>query len=219
MKKLKINKKIVLIILTLVLIISISFNYVKLKGKKSTNLLEKENENQLKVQSQNKEVAAANLKIKNKNLNLKSNSKAEIPVEKLATIKEIKDPFKIDKNNQNSANQDADSTNPINPDELLSLEKNIIQQVKTKNPNKSDNLSPSIEDNLKLDFKLLGIIKNKKQAAALFLYQGKTILKKEKDKISSFEIKNINKKEVILFYQEKEIKLNLWEDLKDGTES
>lgn len=219
MKKLKINKKIVLIILTLVLIISISFNYVKLKGKKSTNLLEKENENQLKVQSQRKEVAAANLKIKNKNLNLKSNSKAEITVEKLATIKEIKDPFKIDKNNQNSANQDADSTNPINSDELLSLEKNIIQQVKTKHPNKSDNLSPSIEDNLKLDFKLLGIIKNKKQAAALFLYQGKTILKKEKDKISSFEIKNINKKEVILFYQEKEIKLNLWEDLKDGTES
>jgi len=64
---------------------------------------------------------------------------------------------------------------------------------------------------IKLPFELLGIIRNKSNAAALFLYQGQNILKNEKDKIDLFKIKKINNKEVILTYQKEELRLQLWE--------
>lgn len=214
MKKLKINKKIILIILTLILIISISFNYIRLKGKRTNDLLETESENHFVEKSKRQKVSATNLKIKSENLEVKNNSKSEVPVEKLATIEEIKNPFKIDKK---FASQSLDKTNKNNSDELVSLEKNIIQKVKNDKLNESNDLSLKMKKKPNLDFKLIGIIKNKKQAAALFLYQGQTILKKEEEEIGSFQIKNINKKEVILNYHEQEIKLNLWEDLKNGS--
>jgi len=65
---------------------------------------------------------------------------------------------------------------------------------------------------IKLPFKLLGIIKNENSASALFLYQGKNILKQEKDKIDIFKIEAIKKQEITISYQNETIKISLWKE-------
>lgn len=66
--------------------------------------------------------------------------------------------------------------------------------------------------NIRLPFKLLGIIKNRDKSSALFFYQGKNLLKKEKEKIDIFKIEKINNKDLIISYQNQRKKLHLWEE-------
>ncbi|MFW5736087.1 MAG: hypothetical protein ACOCXB_01890 [Halanaerobium sp.] len=124
---------------------------------------------------------------------------------------------------------------------LLFLEKNIIAEKLLKNKTaeidlqtaetaaddsiknkKREKSQPKKRDNLKmpgLSFKLMGIIKNKDCSSALFLYQGQTIIKKEKDSIGGFLIKEIKNKEIIISYQQAEQTVYLWEDKKNENEN
>ena len=115
---------------------------------------------------------------------------------------------------------------------LIFLEKNIIAEtlapvsaaskvlaVNKDNQNFDKDLNANSKNknlkNIKVPFKLLGIIKQQEKASALFLYQGQNILKREKDKIDLFKIEEIKNKEIILSYQGQKKRLKLWEVKKE----
>ena len=141
-------------------------------------------------------------------------------IESIALISEIKDPF-----NQ----KDNQSLNKSYSQDLLFLEKNIIAE-KLDHPAKSgaevlkkndknaaeknfvQKENDKLNKNIELPFKLLGIIKSKDNSAALFLYQGQNISRKEDEKIDRFKIEEINNKNISLTYQNKSRIIKLWEE-------
>jgi hypothetical protein len=177
---------------------------------------------------------------KNKN-DLSANLKEKTKIETITLTKEIKDPFKIAKS-VNNLPEEKDKNkieNKINEtEELMFLEKNIaadliyptqnsekITESEKKVPNElslpvSENRNKekimktdrqSLE-NIKLSFKLVGIIKNKTSSSALFLYQNQTLLKKENENIDVFKIEKINNNNLIISYQNEERIIDLWKE-------
>jgi len=216
MKEILKNKKLILIILSLVLLFILFSAYIKTRETDLAILAEENFQQEAPTKKKEK---------------LKTKEEAENKIESIALIKEIKDPFQKDaqknKNEASSAEKTVKTKQlKINKkNELIYLEKNIIAEKiidkRKLSPGSNDskfeltkNSAAPVKQqfkNIRLPFKLLGIIKNKSNSSALFLYQGKHILKKEKDKIDIFEIDKINNKNIILSYQNQKRSLHLWE--------
>lgn len=177
-----------------------------------------------------------NKKKNNSSTNLEENNK----IKSITLIKEIKDPFKNAQNINDLAevkdeNKIGDKINGAG--EIIFLEKNItaeslISQTQgskkmTKSEKKGQkelalSVSKSKENiktinrqslkNIQLPFRLIGIIKNSTNSSALFLYQGQTLLKNEKENIDVFTIEQINNKNLIISYQNEERIIHLWKE-------
>lgn len=233
MKKIFSNKKIILIILIIILAIIFSSNYLKTENIRLPDYFNKQEkieteqfyEDEAKTTAQDQKALAA---VNNK----------EDKIESIALISQIKDPFKQKEsekkeNKKNNIAKDEFLNEDFNQD-LLFLEENIIadklqlsdnkdlknhnqkKEVKSDKNNKVNEGNKELDLNIKLPFKLMGIVKNKNNSAALFLYQGKNILKKENEKIDLFQIKEINNKNIILTYQNKIRVIKLWEDQNEN---
>lgn len=223
------NKKIILLILSLILLFILTSNYIKTTEVELDLISEQENKvnkKELLIKPQKQE-----LKVK----------KEQEKIESIALIKEIKDPFQLEekhnkKAEENTAVFDKAKALKINTKkDLLYLEKNIIaENIIDENPNmdisaakkkKSVKTKKSAESNeqalkkIRLNFELLGIIRNKSNSAALFLYQGQNVLKKENEKIDMFKIEKITNKSVIISYQNYKRKLHLWEEKNNENEN
>lgn len=233
------NKKIILTVLIIIFLFLLLFNYLNIKdfklkdffvfGTKTEAQLPKNNIKQ-KSNSANKE---NNL---NRKENLeKSKDKKTLTVEKIALISEIQDPFK--KKNDKSSKREKKQNNS-----LVLLEENIIEndlkkavKIKSEQSKKQENIitTKSIKTkknknenqkekqlktikNINFPFKMIGIIKNKNEAAVLFLYQGEKIVKKEDQKIDLFKIEEINNKNIVLSYKKQKRILKLWEDSNEN---
>jgi len=236
MKKIVLNKKIILIILTVILLLIIISNYIKTAG---ISFLELFNEvespsdelffNTKKIEDKNK-IVNDEQKIKSKKAEKNTKSNVEVKTEKeesenIVLISEIKDPFAVKAQKKSTSEQPVLISDNNKSKKLVYLENNIIaESLEIKNKNKADLAeNKKIESEKKkrkkdgqfikkinLPFELLGIIKNETNAAALFLYQGQNVLKKEKDKIDIFKIENIKNKEINISYQNEIIKIYLW---------
>lgn len=222
MKKDFFTKKRLLFILIIFLLLFFLFNYFKTtdlnfisavnnneKNTKIVNqLFEKDNilDSEIKKEEESIEIA-------------QKNSDQAKEIKKVILLKEIRDPFAAVKSESLSKEKNLVKSNKnkfkINTDlksaeGAVCLEKNIITKIKNQ---KSDSLKTEEKElnlNIKFPFKLLGIIKNNNKSSALFLYQGKNILKRETEKIDIFNIEKINKKDLILKYENQKIKLKLW---------
>lgn len=179
--------------------------------------------------------------IDNKN-NSAANRKKKTKIESITLIKEIKDPFKTAQMISETAEEKDKKKleNEMNKtEELIFLEKNITAEnliPQTKNSKKMtesekqalNKLAPPVPEdkekeeimttssqrleNIRLPFKLLGIIKNKTSSSALFLYQNQTLLKKEKENIDVFRIEKINNNNLTISYQKEERIIYLWKE-------
>lgn len=177
----------------------------------------------------------------NKN-DLSANLEEKAKVETITLTKEVKDPFKIAKNvNDLPKKKDKNKIeNKINEtEELMFLEKNITAEnliyptqnsermivSEKKAPNELSLPAPENRnkekiiktdrqslENIKLPFRLVGIIKNKTSSSALFLYQNQTLLKKENENIDVFKIEKINNNNLIISYQNEERIIDLWKE-------
>lgn len=222
MKKIVLNKKIILIVLTVILLVILVSNYIKTADHSLLELFNKDkssaeellfNEKENEIQSQEIENRAENEEI-----------------ESIALISEIKDPFAAAAQAEMSTDQiDLNAKNQQGK-ELIFLENNIIaEELKLKNKSAAELFQKENEidsekidsaekkpeeflEKIKLPFELLGIIKNQNSASALFLYQGENILKQEKDNIDIFKIESIKKQEIIISYQNERLKINLWKE-------
>ncbi len=205
------------------------FDFFNKKEKTENSLLFKEEQNESELSKINKKEAEAD-KIKKINEKVnevdtvnKINKTAEAKIESIALISEIKDPFNQKENKIKKENiiKEDQFSNKSSTQNLLFLEKDIITE-KLKPLDKSsaqflekagkneENKSSDLKEknnkfiqNIELPFKLLGIIKNNENSRALFLYQGKNIIKKENEKIDIFRIIKINNKEISITYQNK----------------
>ncbi|MGM0500066.1 MAG: hypothetical protein ACQERL_07675, partial [Bacillota bacterium] len=136
-------------------------------------------------------------------------------------------------NKENIIKEDKSFNKDYNQD-LLFLEKNIIAEklepidksgVEALKPKKETDAAENsdqkeynkFDKSIKLPFKLLGIIKNKDNSAALFLYQGQNISRKENETIDIFKIEEINNKNISLTYQNQRRVIKLWEE--EGNEN
>jgi hypothetical protein len=165
--------------------------------------------------------------------NSKNKAKAEAKtvkndkIESIVLISEIKDPFNPKENKEKVINEDKFLNKAYNQD-LLFLEKNIIAEklepidksgVKALKQKKeiyaAENYDQKeynkFDKNINLPFKLLGIIKNKDNSTALFLYQGQNISRKENEKIDIYKIEEINNQNISLTYQTQRRIIKLWE--------
>jgi len=228
MKKIFSNKKIILMILIIILTIILLSNYIKTAEISLFKLFDKQTNSKDSLFFKNQEnKSALTEKAKNENKDNKDKNNKDTArvykkdkIERIALISEIKDPF-----NQ----KDNQSLNKSYSQDLLFLEKNIIAE-KLDHPDKSGaevlkkndknaaekNLvqkeNDKLNKNIELPFKLLGIIKSKDNSAALFLYQGQNISRKEDEKIDRFKIEEINNKNISLTYQNKSRIIKLWEE-------
>lgn len=170
--------------------------------------------------------------------NLKK-EEAESKIIKIASLKDIKSPF-ADKGQLQEKNDLYLSTAEESylENSSLILERNIIaeeiiqsdkrteinsnnseaaEKVENNRGEKADIKAAEAEtkllnlNNIELPFELIGIVKNKDNASALISYQGGKYLKREKEKIDIFEIKEIEKKKIIISWQDQERELRLWE--------
>lgn len=174
----------------------------------------------------------------NNELSLKEkaeNNKQEKP-KRIASIEEIKDPFYIEEN-ENAQNIELENgILDLKLDgSLRVLEKDItaVEAVDIKKEKSSkekeepsaataasagageskNNGAAAEKINLKkieLPFNLIGIVKSNNLASALFNYQGKTIIKNEKEKIDFFKIEKIDSKKVIISFEDQKFELKLW---------
>lgn len=222
MKKIILNKKLVLIILIIILFIILLTNYIK-KTDFSLAFLSNKQE----------KTADEILFKKEKNQSAVEKTDAEVPVEKsngienIALISEIKDPFSQNENKKAKTKENESFTNNTNQ-KLLVLEKDIVsEKIKSISNDKAEALNQNQEQNaelkeknikvspkMKIPFKLLGIVKNDHNSAALFLYQGRNVLKKENEKIDLFKIQKIDNKSIKLSYQNKIKTITIWEEDK-----
>ena len=252
MKNIKSIKKIILIILTVILLVILLFMYFKSTEIYSFELFtgKEESPGEELLFGKDKVIEKTENKDDRSN-NDKSNTEGRLKLQKaeiknIALISDIKDPFKINKNEKvkNIKNKNKQDKNPVLNKDLLFLESKIISENMTeiKNPknkkpeninlnrpkeknlnfkqqkNKENEITAAEKEKLKkmkLSFKLIGIIKNKNKASALFLSQGQNILKKEKDKIGLFKIEQIKNKEVLLSYKNQKQRLQLWKEKKN----
>ncbi|MFW5736091.1 MAG: hypothetical protein ACOCXB_01910 [Halanaerobium sp.] len=239
MKKISLNKKTYLITAAAVFLILIISIYLKTTATNPVQIFNKGNQSAAEVlpsekDNENENQAGAENKSLKKNQN---SAKQETEIENIALVEQIKDPFTAARKQKKTKRAEVINKNTKSKD-LILLEKNIIAETITGTENQADQKKEAEADtvqikkeaaardekendgaaaesnlnNIKLPFKLLGIIKNSRNASALFLYQGQNILKKEKDKIDLFQIKKINKNEIVLTYQKEELKLQVWED-------
>lgn len=221
MKNILKNKKLILLILSVFLILILFSNYLKTVGL-TENKLKKE-----KIIEKAAPVDRAKIEPK-----IKDQEKQK-EIESTALIKEIRDPFRTEiesKEDSKKEREDLAAAKKIKfktGKDLIYLEKNIIADytaaeskikaditAKTKSENITKTkikAEKSIKD-FRLPFKLLGIIKNADNSSALFLYQGQSILKKEKEKIDIFKIEEINNKNLIISCQDQRRKIHLWEE-------
>ncbi|CCU79351.1 hypothetical protein HSACCH_01260 [Halanaerobium saccharolyticum subsp. saccharolyticum DSM 6643] len=232
------NKKLILILLIIILTIVLLSNYIKTAEISLFELFNKDEalaESLFFKEEQNKSAAvkkakndAETNKAETKEVAIKNVNK-EAKIESIALISEIKDPFNQKENTENII-QDNKSFNKNTKQDLLFLEKNIIaenlksldkgsaqvlKQNQKAGADKDHELKETnnkLKQNIKLPFKLLGIIKNKDNSAALFRYQGKNVLKKENEQIDIYKIKEINNKEISLIYQNEIRIIKLWEE-------
>jgi|GEM_PF-1145589 len=249
MKKIIKNKKLLLIFLTAILLLILFSNYIKTNEIELKTLFDQENkagkkelllEADKKVNDQESaadQIIAAEVSTGNKNEN-KVKTKE---IEKIALVKEIKDPFqaKVEQTSKAGNFEEksaiADKLKIDLKEDLIYLERNIISENISSSSQKSEEIMQSkiksgaeselkensknesaknrkSLQNIKLPFKLMGIIKNKDNSSALFFYRGQTLLKREEEKIDIFKIEKINNKNLLISYQEKERRLNLWEE-------
>jgi len=246
MKKIVLNKKIILIVLTVILLVILVSNYIKTADHSLLELFNKDKSSadelffnkKKKGEEEEKVVQAKNQQRKEEKMLKESKKQAAGVKEKaekkeiksIALISEIKDPFAISAQAETKAAKIELNSKNQQRKELIFLEKNIIaEKIKFKdksaaelfqNDKKNDSVKLDSEEKkqkeqlqkIKLPFKLLGIIKNENSASALFLYQGKNILKQEKDKIDIFKIEAIKKQEITISYQNETIKISLWKE-------
>lgn len=222
MKKIVLNKKIILIVLTVILLVILVSNYIKTADHSLLELFNKDKNSTDELFFNEKE---------NEIQNKESENRAEKEeVKSIALISEIKDPFALTAPAETNTAQAELNFKNQQGEQLISLEKNIIaEELKLKkqstaelfqNDKKIDSEKidsaekeqKKVLEKIKLPFELLGIIKNKDSASALFLYQGENILKQEKDKIDIFKIESIDKQEITISYQNETIKISLWKE-------
>lgn len=218
MKKVYFTKKIVLIILTVILLLLLLSNYIKTTDKNTTNIF-KDREKSLdeKLFSEKDDHKASKNKAHDL-LDKNSNKKEKQKIENIALIEELKDPFEL--NEKTTAKTTANENQLLSNQQLYSNSENNakIEKNKVLNLDKSESeennkssAEPKFLNNIQFPFELLGIIKNKNNSSALFLYQGKNVLKEETDEIDIFKIEKINKKEIILSFKDQKTRLHLWE--------
>lgn len=236
MKKIDFNKKKILIILTAILFLIILSNYIKTAEIPFLKLFNEDespsdelffNENGVEdkieaVNDEQKTVPKKTEKIIKSNIDVKNEKEKG---ENIILISEIKDPFAAKDQGKPTSEQLSLISKGNKSEELIYLENNIIaEKLKIKNKNEAElTENQKIESEKKkrkkdrqlipkinLPFELLGIIKNETNAAALFLYQGQKILKKEKEKIDIFKIETIKNQEINISYQNETIKIYLW---------
>lgn len=214
MKKVYFTKKIVLIILTVILLLLLLSNYIKTTDKNTTNIF-KDREKSLdeKLFSEKDDHKASKNKAHDL-LDKNSNKKEKQKIENIALIEELKDPFAANEKatangNQLLSNQqlysNSENNDKIEKNKVLNLDKSESEE------NNKSSAEPKFSNNIQFPFELLGIIKNKNNSSALFLYQGKNVLKEETDEIDIFKIEKINKKEIILSFKDQKTRLHLWE--------
>ncbi|MFN2341349.1 MAG: hypothetical protein ABR547_08785 [Halanaerobium sp.] len=253
MKKIIKNKKLLLIFLTALFLLILLTGYLKTSKIELLAFFEQENElnsRELPLETDKKvnnskeaadQIVHSEASTDSKNENkIKPEEKEEI--EKIALIKEIKDPFQaVEKPKNKAENFEEESVSAAAElkidlkKDLLYLEKNIIaeklssetqkseiieqsnikldknEDIEEKNQDQSLKNRESLED-IKLPFKLIGIIKNKENSSALLVYQGQTLLKKEKEKIDNFKIEKINNKDLLISSQGEQRRIHLWKE-------
>lgn len=237
MKKIFSNKKILLIVLSIVLLVILLSSYIRTKEidlfnffgkqeKKEDQFFFKENlrNDEFKKsinQKESEKTAKKDLEL----TKLSAENEKLDKIESIALISEIKDPFIQEKKVNTSTSQNTDQ-------DLIFLEKNIVsKELKVSGQNENKNLLKSgkkqvdndnlqekktqLDQNIKIPFQLLGIIKNKDNSTVIFNYQGKKVLKKENEKIDLFVIEKINNNNISLVYKNKVKTLNLWEKVEN----
>ncbi len=229
MKEILKNKKLILITLSLVLLLILFSAYIKTREIELAILAEenfqkeaptkKKEKLKTKKEAENKIESIALIKeIKDPfQKDAQKNKNEAISAEKTAATKQLKINKKnkliyLEKNiiaeNLFDKSEKSPGSNKAQP-ELSKESAALVSKERTVNSQK-DAVQKQLQ-NIRLPFKLLGIIKNKSNSSALFLYQGQHILKKEKEKIDIFEIETINNKNIILSYQNLKRSLHLWE--------
>lgn len=233
MKKDFFTKKRLLFILIIFLLLFFLFNYFKTTDLNFISAVNN-NEKNTKIVNQLFEkdnILDSEIKKEDESIEIdQKNSDQAKEIKKVILLKEIRDPFAAVKSESLSKEKKLVKSNKnkfkINTDlksaeGAVCLEKNIITKIKNQKPDIESNLNKKKSDsikteekelnlNIKFPFKLLGIIKNNNKSSALFLYQGKNILKRETEKIDIFNIEKINKKDLVLKYENQKIKLKLW---------
>lgn len=242
MKKIFSNKKMILIILIIILTIILLSNYIKTAEISLFDFFAKEPNSKESLFFKNEDKANIIDRANKSDTALKNEAKAEVKkdkVESIALISEIKDPFNPKRNTENKKNkeniikEDKSFNKDYNQD-LLFLEKNIIAEklepidksgVEALKPKKETDAAENsdqkeynkFDKSIKLPFELLGIIKNKDNSTALFLYKGQNISRKENETIDIFKIEEINNKNISLTYQNQRRVIKLWEE--EGNEN
>lgn len=182
---------------------------------KNKNLKKIKKEIQVKTQKTNstkdKSISEKNLKI----------SEAKNPFKNKNSSKDLKNSYKF--NQTLLLEKDLSTKNNFDLEGLViereeNLKKQAQKDLKAVDLELEDKTDADIKTEkeifkeLKLPFELLGIIKNKNNSAALILYQGKKVLKKESEMIDIFMIEKIFNKSLIISYQNQQKKLKLWEE-------
>lgn len=97
------------------------------------------------------------------------------------------------------------------PDNKLKITANLAKKNITKLKKSKEKIKL-----VKLPFKLLGIIRNKRRAQIIIAYQGKILIKECGAEIGKFKIKEIKKHEIVSCYNnKKDFIIKLWKDDKN----
>ncbi|SIQ11572.1 hypothetical protein [Halanaerobium kushneri] len=236
MKKILINKKMILF-LAVGLLLIVFLIWTQFFGVEISDIYDQpdkfKNDKIFAEKSKQKKIVKTENEVSKEKINeVKNETQLKTKIKEIALISEIKDPFKSVNSSQNSKKRALKSINKpdqlsesnnkenYNP-KLIDLEKNIIaddlnnhsskdNKLQVKNNNSNEAKKINIE-RVKLPFKLLGIIRKGTKSTALFLYRGQTVTKKENDKIGRFTIKKINNNKLTISYQKAERMINLWE--------
>lgn len=229
------NKKMLLFLLLTILILISFSNYIKTNDNLLQLFLKEEKE--IKEDSEEIFMAQENIEkdAKKKTIikeqpskdNAEKNIK-ELPL-KIASIEEIKNPFYKEKNENKQDRKTEYNYLDLKPEASLRILEKEITAVKAvadqknkssieskDNPpeadhdNKNKNIAVIDLKKIELPFTLIGIVKNSNYQAALFSYQGKSVMKKEMEIINSFLIKKIESKSVIISFEGQELELKLW---------
>ena len=154
MKKFNINKKLILFLLIILLGITIFFSYMKISGVNTKEFIYEEEKNFENNSNELKDNSVLKLNHKNREKNSKKSKNEEKEIINIASIDEIKNPFKekkikktdnkLEKNKKENINY-----NRANNSQILYLEKNLIEKdflnnnslnLKDKKSNKNDKL-------------------------------------------------------------------------------
>lgn len=233
-------KKIALLILVLLLLFILFSNYLKSSETKSSSVLPpSEAEKKLPELSKKKENTKNKTQAESEAITAKKKKKDEYFKAEEKVIDSVMDPFKAEKNLKNIKNNDdlnrsiflegdLNPTADLRGDGLIIEKENTLKSAE-KNQNESEKNVKKNEEiklktktvpaekektkrlqNLKLPFELIGIIKNQNNSAVIILYQGRKIIKKEKERIDLFLIEKIKNKSLIISYKKEKKEIKLW---------